>query len=52
VNTPNLVHGGRVLTVDAGAVAARAQGAAEELFERRRALPDATASPATALGKT
>lgn len=34
-----LVEGGRVVSVDVAAVAARAQAAAEELFERRAALP-------------
>ena len=34
-----LVSGGGVLTVDAADVTTRAQAAAEELFERRRALP-------------
>ncbi len=46
----HLVEGGEVLTVDVVEVAIRAQEAAEELFERRRALPP-TASVATDLGK-
>jgi 5-methylthioadenosine/S-adenosylhomocysteine deaminase len=47
----HLVAGGEVVTVDVASVAARAQAAAEELFERRRALPGRTPSPATDLGK-
>ena len=35
----HLVHGGDVLTVDVSRVASEAQAAAEELFERRAALP-------------
>ena len=47
-----LVAGGEVTSVDVAAVAARAQAAAEELFERRRALGEPVAGPATQLGKT
>jgi 5-methylthioadenosine/S-adenosylhomocysteine deaminase len=36
-----LVHGGEVVSVDAAAVAARAQDAAEELFARRRMMASA-----------
>ncbi len=46
-----LVRGGEVISVDVARVARRAQAAAEELFERRRALPDLTPSPANVLGK-
>lgn len=46
----HLVTDGRVLTVDVAEVARRAQEAAEELFERRRALTP-VASVATDLGK-
>lgn len=46
-----LVADGEVLTADVGAVAERAQAAAEELFARRAALQGATPSPATTLGK-
>jgi 5-methylthioadenosine/S-adenosylhomocysteine deaminase len=46
-----LVEKGSVVSVDVAAVAARAQAAAEELFERRRKLQGRTASPATDLGK-
>ncbi|MDY7102463.1 MAG: amidohydrolase [Actinomycetota bacterium] len=46
-----LVSGGEVLTADVAAVAASAQAAAEELFERRRALQGRTPSPATDLDK-
>ncbi len=47
-----LVDRGEVVSVDVQAVAAQAQGAAEELFERRRALGEPVAGPATRLGKT
>ncbi len=47
-----LVEAGQVISVDVPTVAERAQAAAEELFERRRNLPGATASPATTLGKS
>ncbi len=47
-----LVDGGEVVSVDVAEVAARAQAAAEELFERRRTLLGDTPSPATTLGKT
>ncbi|MEM9134392.1 MAG: amidohydrolase, partial [Actinomycetota bacterium] len=46
----HLVTGGEVLTVDVATVAAEAQAAAEELFERRRRLPPTT-SVATDFGK-
>ncbi|MEQ8716270.1 MAG: amidohydrolase [Acidimicrobiales bacterium] len=46
-----LVADGEVVSVDVAEVAANAQAAAEELFERRRNLPGATPSPATTLGK-
>jgi 5-methylthioadenosine/S-adenosylhomocysteine deaminase len=46
-----LVAAGKVVSVDVASVADRAQGAAEELFERRRHLQGRTASPATDLGK-
>jgi 5-methylthioadenosine/S-adenosylhomocysteine deaminase len=46
-----LVEGGRVTTVDVAQVAARAQAAAEELFERRRPLVGHTPSPRNVLGK-
>jgi 5-methylthioadenosine/S-adenosylhomocysteine deaminase len=46
-----LVEDGEVVSVDVPAVAARAQVAAEELFERRRNLQGRTGSPATDLGK-
>jgi 5-methylthioadenosine/S-adenosylhomocysteine deaminase len=47
-----LVEAGAVISVDVASVAARAQTAAEELFERRRNLQGRTASPATDLGKS
>ncbi len=47
-----LVDGGEVVSVDVAEVAARAQAAAEERFERRRTLLGDTPSPATTLGKT
>ncbi len=47
-----LVESGVVTSVDIAAVAARAQSAAEELFERRRALGDPVAGPAAQLGKS
>jgi 5-methylthioadenosine/S-adenosylhomocysteine deaminase len=47
-----LVEAGAVISVDVASVAARAQAAAEELFERRRNLQGRTASPATDLGKS
>ncbi|MEM9748683.1 MAG: amidohydrolase [Actinomycetota bacterium] len=46
----HLVSNGEVATVDVTEVARRAQEAAEELFERRRALDGPTASPASELG--
>ena len=51
VQGQQLVDDGHVISVDVGAVAARAQAAAEELFERRRHLQGRTASPATDLAK-
>ncbi len=51
VQGKRLVEDGEVISVDVGAIAARSQAAAEELFERRRHLPGRTASPATDLGK-
>jgi 5-methylthioadenosine/S-adenosylhomocysteine deaminase len=51
VRGAHLVESGTVLTADVAEVAARAQAAAEELFERRRNLPGRTPSPATTLGK-
>jgi len=47
-----LVENGEVISVDLAAVAERAQAAAEELFERRRALGEPVAGPAAQLGKT
>lgn len=47
-----LVEDGSLISVDVKAVATRAQGAAEELFERRRNLPGPTLSPATTLNKS
>lgn len=47
-----LVEDGSVISVDAKAVAVRAQAAAEELFERRRHLAGPTLSPATTLNKS
>jgi len=44
VDGRRLVRGGRVLSVDVDAVRGRAQAAAEELFARRRDLPQAPAS--------
>lgn len=46
-----LVEDGSVISVDVKAVAAKAQAAAEELFERRRHLAGPTLSPATTLNK-
>ena len=46
-----LVADGEVASVDVEEVAANAQAAAEELFERRRQLKGDTPSPATTLGK-
>jgi len=46
-----LVKNGSIISVDVKAVTARAQAAAEELFERRRNLPGPTLSPATNLNK-
>ena len=46
-----LVAGGEVTTVDVAQVAADAQAAAEELFERRRALGPPVDGPAAQLGK-
>jgi 5-methylthioadenosine/S-adenosylhomocysteine deaminase len=46
-----LVEDGRVTSVDVADVAARAQAAAEELFERRRALGPPLRGPAAELGK-
>ena len=40
-----LVHSGEVVSVDEGTVAAEAQAAAEELFERREALKGNPALP-------
>jgi len=40
-----LVEGGEVVSVDSAAVAAEAQAAAEELFERRAALAGSPATP-------
>jgi 5-methylthioadenosine/S-adenosylhomocysteine deaminase len=40
VDGRRIVTGGQLTAVDAGAVRARAQAAAEELFERRRRLSD------------
>ena len=51
VRGSHLVSGGEVISVDVATVAADAQAAAEELFERRRQLQGATPSPATSLGK-
>ena len=51
VQGQRLVAGGEVTSVDVQAVAANAQAAAEELFERRRQLQGSTPSPATTLGK-
>jgi 5-methylthioadenosine/S-adenosylhomocysteine deaminase len=48
----HLVSDGEVISVDVRDVALRAQGAAEELFERRRALGPPAQGPATELGKT
>jgi 5-methylthioadenosine/S-adenosylhomocysteine deaminase len=47
----HLVEDGQVISVDARAVAQRAQEAAEDLFARRAALQGRTPSPATDLGK-
>ncbi len=47
-----LVEDGEVVSVDVAAVAARAQEAAEDLFERRRQLDGSTASPNSDLGAT
>ena len=52
VRGERLVASGELVTVDAIAVADRAQAAAEELFDRRRALGEPVAGPATQLGKT
>ncbi|MEO5973580.1 MAG: amidohydrolase [Ilumatobacteraceae bacterium] len=46
-----LVEDGEVISVDLRQVAANAQAAAEELFERRRNLDGPTLSPATILNK-
>ena len=46
-----LVERGQVVSVDVAAVTRRAQDAAEELFERRRNLPDQAKGVATLLGK-
>lgn len=46
-----LVAGGQVVSVDVADVAARAQAAAEELFERRRNLTGTTPSPRNVLDK-
>ncbi len=46
-----LVENGEVISVDVAAVAQRAQEAAEELFERRRAQGAPVAGPAAQLGK-
>ena len=51
VQGQRLVSGGEVISVDVQEVAANAQAAAEELFERRRQLQGETPSPATTLGK-
>ena len=47
-----LVENGAVISVDVSQVAANAQAAAEELFERRRNLDGPTLSPATMLNKS
>jgi 5-methylthioadenosine/S-adenosylhomocysteine deaminase len=52
VRGQHLVADGEVISVDVADVAARAQSAAEELFERRRGLDGITASPNTDLGAT
>jgi 5-methylthioadenosine/S-adenosylhomocysteine deaminase len=52
VSGRRVVADGTVTTVDAAAVAAQAQAAAEDLFARRRALTGRTPSPATDLGKS
>jgi len=46
----HLVAVGEVISVDVADIAARAQAAAEELFERRRNLPTPTVSVASELG--
>ncbi|MFA5775340.1 MAG: amidohydrolase [Ilumatobacteraceae bacterium] len=46
-----LVENGAVISVEVSQVAANAQAAAEELFERRRNLDGPTLSPATILNK-
>ena len=51
VKGAHLVANGRVTTVDVAEVAARAQAAAEELFERRRPLVGHTPSPRNVIGK-
>lgn len=48
----HLVSDGEVISVDVHDVAQRSQNAAEELFERRRALGPPATGPATELGKT
>ncbi len=52
VRGKRLVEDGVVTSVDIETVAQNAQYAAEELFERRRALGDPVAGPAAQLGKT
>jgi 5-methylthioadenosine/S-adenosylhomocysteine deaminase len=51
VQGERLVSAGQVISVDVAAVATRAQAAAEELFERRRALGPPEPGPASDLGK-
>ena len=48
----HLVRDGAVISVDVIDVAQRAQSAAEELFERRRALGPPAQGPAAELGKS
>lgn len=52
VQGKRLVSGGEVVSVNVNEVAEKSQAAAAELFERRRALGEPVAGPATQLGKT